>query len=530
MSGSIALTYNGQTIEIGPYPTEKSLAPALEAFGMIGVETDMSGSHDKCYDMYMYIKFDKSWGGDVDLIGYDDSNLVLDNGGLSFTSQLVERHNGGVMIKGPGGDFFRQVASTPTVSVSVNGFMANCAADDCSFTHDAALTPSLDSVASSGDELTITGAGFTTEPSDFLVMVGDLMCEVTAATATSITCTLEAGSAGVYDVTVVVKSLGVATQPAAGQLTHEVSMSIFSNSPSEGSIGGGTTITVEGTGFPATMEGWAGGSVSIAGSECKVVSTSVGEFQCVTSANNAGGRRKRAASEISITIGSSTASGGSFNYDAALTPSVSSVSPTSSSPMGGDVLTIEGTAFGYTWGEVLLGDAKCTILTWFDAIITCTLPANSHGDYPVHVSVPNQGYADVSSVSTINYNFVVTDVTPRKGSNMGGTKVKVTGSGFGDCSDVAVKFGDAFDCMVESCSDTEIVCVTKKVSSVHQISNGGRHPSYGPGYVWSPKEITIQPGDMVDWIWNLQVASEDTGISVQQTSSASSNDWDGKGF
>ena len=113
---------------------------------------------------------------------------------------------------------------------------------------------------------------------------------------------------------------------------------------------------------------------------------------------------------------------------------------------------------------------------------------------------------------------------------MGGTKVKVTGSGFGDCSDVAVKFGDAFDCMVESCSDTEIVCVTKKISSVHQVSNGGRHPSYGPGYVWSPKEITIQPGDMVDWIWNLQVASEDTGISVQQTSSASSNDWDGKGF
>merc|ERR1712045_963833 len=53
---------------------------------------------------------------------------------------------------------------------------------------------------------------------------------------------------------------------------------------------------------------------------------------------------------------------------------------------------------------------------------------------------------------------------------------------------------------------------------------------YDPGYIWSPKEITIQPGDIVDWVWNLQVASEDTGISVQETGSSTSNDWNGKGF
>ena len=75
-----------------------------------------------------------------------------------------------------------------------------------------------------------------------------------------------------------------------------------------------------------------------------------------------------------------------------------------------------------------------------------------------------------------------------------------------------------------------LTCTTRKISQVHQVSNGGRHPQYGPGYVWSPKEITIQPGDMVDWIWNLQVASEDTGISVQQTDSSTSNDWNGIGF
>ena len=104
-------------------------------------------------------------------------------------------------------------------------------------------------------------------------------------------------------------------------------------------------------------------------------------------------------------------------------------------------MSIEGTAFGYTWGKVLIGEAECTVLTWFDATITCILPANPHGDYPVHVSVPNQGYADVSTVSTINYKFIVTGMTPAKGSIMGGTKVKLTGSGFGNCSDIVVEFG-----------------------------------------------------------------------------------------
>ena len=140
------------------------------------------------------------------------------------------------------------------------------------------------------------------------------------------------------------------------------------------------------------------------------------------------------------------------------------------------------------------------------------------------------GYADVTAVSPVSYNFVVTDMTPRKGSSMGGTKLKLTGSGFGDCSDVAIKFGEMMSCEIETCIDTEIICLTKKTAKVQQISNSGRHPTYGPGYIWGPQDVTIQPGDMVDWIWNLQVASEDTGISVQQTASATDNEWNGVGF
>jgi len=534
MSGTFTISYKDQTIELPPYPTEKSLAPALEAFGMVGVETVYSSGRNKCYNTKLKIKFDTSLGGDVPLMVVDSSNLVLENNGLDTKFEIQAGGDGGLMVDGPGGDFFRMPASQPTLSVTIEGFVASCAAPDCSFSHDSSLTPSLDSVSSAvvdgSVELTITGTGFTTDSSDFVVSVGELDCVVSAASSTEITCTLEAGAAGVYDVAVVVKSRGVAEQPGSGQLTHEVSLEIFSNSPTEGSLGGGTTITVSGSGFPATMDGWDGASVTISGSDCKVISTSFGEFQCVTSAAVGGARRKRAAAEISIVIGSSSATGGSFNYDASLTPAVTAISPSTSSPLGGDVLTIDGSAFGANWGKVLLGENECTVLTWFPTQITCTLPSNAHGDYPVHVSVPGNGYADVTTVDPVSYNFVVTDMTPRKGSSLGGTKVKLTGSGFGDCTDITVSIGDMMGCEIDACTDTEIVCMTQKTSKVHQVSNGGRHPVYGPGYVWAPKEVVVQPGDTVDWIWNLQVASEDTGISVQQTASSTENEWDGIGF
>merc|ERR1712179_144751 len=136
-----------------------------------------------------------------------------------------------------------------------------------------------------------TGTGFTTEPTDFIVMVGPLSCPVISATATEISCALEPGPAGVYDLSVVVKSKGIATQ--ATQLTYEVALDIFSNSPSAGSLGGGTTITVTGSGFPNTLEGWVEGTVMIDGAECKVIKTSFAEFECLTSAKTEARRFKR---------------------------------------------------------------------------------------------------------------------------------------------------------------------------------------------------------------------------------------------
>ena len=530
MKGSFSLTYKGQTIVLPPYPTEVSLAPALEGFGMVGVTTTFVDN--KCYNTIIDISFSNSLGGDVDDITLDASNLEVDGVGTN-TFAMTTRQNGGIMVQSPGGDFFRKPATGLEVSVSVNGFLSTCSVDaeDCSFSYDASLTPTLasvsDSIVNGGVVLTIAGNGFSSVLSENIVKVGDLRCDVIASTSSEIQCALESGPAGVYDISVVVVNAGLAT---GAQLTYEVEMKIFSSSPAAGSNGGGTTITVIGSGFPETMEAWSSGSVMIDGSMCKVIITSFSNFKCITSAKNMASRRKRAASEIVVTVGASTATGGSFNYDSSMTPAVTSLSTHTSTPMGGEELTILGTAFGPVWGDIIIGDNKCVVKSWISTKIVCTLPGNPHGTYPVHISVDGNGYADVSNVDGITYTFVVTGMSPRKGSLMGGTTVKVNGDGFGNCSHVAVNFGDQYSCQIKDCTDSEITCVTEKISQTVQITNSGRHPTYGPGYVWSKPDITIKPGDTVQWIWNLQVASDETKISVHQVSDSSSDVYDGKGF
>merc|ERR1711892_1235827 len=119
MSGTFTISYKDQTIELPPYPTDKSLAPALEAFGMVGVETVVSSGKNKCYNTWLKIRFDTSLGGDVPLMVLDSTNLSLENGGFDTRFEVEAGGDGGLMVEGPGGDFFRMPTSEPTISVSV---------------------------------------------------------------------------------------------------------------------------------------------------------------------------------------------------------------------------------------------------------------------------------------------------------------------------------------------------------------------------------------------------------------------------
>ena len=148
------------------------------------------------------------------------------------------------------------------------------------------------------------------------------------------------------------------------------------------------------------------------------------------------------------------------------------------------------------------------------------------------VETSSNGYADASGVSPILVDFTITGASQRVGSHEGGTKMTISGTGFGDCSDVTFLVGTEHTCKVEegTCTDTMATCVITKTATNRKIWNTGRHFRFGPGYLWEPQEITIRTGDEIQWQWNIPVEQEGTGISVHSVADGMSTQWDGKGF
>ena len=538
MEGTFSLTWKGQTVNLPPYLPWYKLQEVYEnEFGQMGIAM-YDHKWDACYNYHISWGFEYI-GGDQEEPVIDHSNIISHGEADSLHSGVWTSEDGHVKVVQPGGDFFRQPASgsDPQITVWVTGFLSICGdTADCSFSYDASLTPTIisvtDALVDGSVVLTISGTGFTTDPTDFSIDVGGRACEATEATAASVTCTLENGPAGVFDITLWVKSRGLAT----GSVTFTLSLTVASFSPSSGSVGGGTSLTVEGTGFPNSLEAWAvvGGMATVGGNPCEVTSSTYTEIQCITPPEGAARRRKRALAELSLTINGQTATGGSYNYDSSSTPTIASLSPATSTPAGGDTLTITGTSFDYesVFNKVTIGGKECAILTWTPAEITCTIPALSNGEHPVIVSTKDNGYADNSAVSGIMVAFTLTGASPRVGSLQGGTKMNIYGSGFGDCSIVQFKLGAEHTCEVADggCSDTEVSCTVTKTATMHTVRNTGRHFKFGPGYMWEPAVVTVRPGDKVRWAWNLPVAQEGTGISVHSVASGAETDYDGQGF
>ena len=74
------------------------------------------------------------------------------------------------------------------------------------------------------------------------------------------------------------------------------------------------------------------------------------------------------------------------------------------------------------------------------------------------------------------YKLQVVDFTPKCGSTLGGTKMRVKGKGFcGNVSDIEVKIGDA-ECSVVNVHKELIECTTASSATVVTVDNNGRHP------------------------------------------------------
>ena len=312
-----------------------------------------------------------------------------------------------------------------------------------------------------------------------------------------------------------IKSKGEVTYPVDG-LQMDVPLNVNGISPSNGSLGGGTTLTITGTGFSPDLLG-SSLAVSIDNRECILQTMNSNEITCLTpSATN------ESTFDIIVALNNKTTSFYGFTYDARITPIVTNMDPIiSPSPLGGDLLTITGTAFGSLAGTVKLCGKECPIMTWNNTEIQCILPANPDGLCPAIIEVPGNGFAGVQHVAPISYKFRLTGISPNLGSLLGGTELTITGEGFtnDNCTNVTVKLGEGYTCEVKDCGNTFLICETKRQTEIKYIRNLGIHPTYGFGYRWHPIKTKIHPGDKVVWQWSLGSASQDKGINIFQTAS-----------
>ena len=233
-----------------------------------------------------------------------------------------------------------------------------------------------------------------------------------------------------------------------GNSTNQLSIS--SAGPSSGPALGGTTVNLSGTGFTASA------SVSFGGTAASsVVVASSTEVQAVTPAHASG------TVSVAVTEGphnqSATLAGG-FTYTTTTTLGVSGASPATGPTSGGTVVTITGKGF-QAGAAVKFGGAQSTAVTVASSTqINAMSPTASSGAVSITVTDPDSQSASLPSGFTYSSGPAVSSVSPNLGPVIGGTTVKILGSGFQ--SGASVTFGGIAATSVTLASATEIQAVS----------------------------------------------------------------------
>ena len=228
-------------------------------------------------------------------------------------------------------------------------------------------------------------------------MVGTTECTVTASSESTVSCDLTGLPGGEYDVTVYNADLGLSNEE-----TFTSTLDIVSVTPSSGSFGGGSLLSITGTGFDSDD----GVAVTVCDNVCETVSVTTSQIECLTPDNDATGVTELCDVVVTQASGSAESSL-AFTYDRALTPSVTSIDPVRGGTGGGTLITITGTGFAASGNKVMIDGSICDIASEISTMITCY--TNSHNgaiESPVIVEVPDQGYAAYDDIAAATFYYI----------------------------------------------------------------------------------------------------------------------------
>ena len=411
------------------------------------------------------------------------------------------------------------VETKPQVRVTSNGHLSSCNATDaatglvgsCPFVSSESLTPVITSVEeylgpdSASDPATarvlvISGRGFSSDLNGNLITVAGEVCAAMAAEETSVTCALTTVVTGTNNIVMTVLDKGLARHEGnlapyfvVGPLT------VTSVTPTLGSVGGGTFVTITGGVFPVrdpslvvitfeeALNSGETGSIVVPALESMTEDTIV--FK-----SPANSELKAEYDNVKVEIAGFSHEF-AFGYDASLSPLITSVTPQLVSAVEPTLLTITGQDLGTSSSQVeitLAGD-PCVVRTISDTETTCMwypmdntqlincdvqcerlidgVPRTNHD---IVYNYKSKGIAvGVPGSLSVRVALEINSVVPDHGSIFGGTMVTIRGSGFGtgDNFPTTVSVGTDYPasaCDVIFINLTYIECSTRQVAQDDQ--------------------------------------------------------------
>ncbi len=228
-----------------------------------------------------------------------------------------------------------------------------------------------------GTTVTVTGTHFTGATS--VTFGGSAGTSLSVDSDTQITVTTPAHAAG--PVSVIVVTPGGAS--FAAEYTYVAPPAISNVSPVSGSIDGGTTVTLAGSGFTGatsvTFDGSAGSGLSV---------TNDGSLTVTTPAHAAG------AVNVIVTTPYGSSTSATFTYVAP--PVITNVSPVSGPTAGGTTVTLTGTGFAGATSVTFEGSAGGSLSVVNDGELTVVSPAHAAGAVNVVVNGPFNSSEDAT--------------------------------------------------------------------------------------------------------------------------------------
>ncbi|MCA2960839.1 MAG: IPT/TIG domain-containing protein, partial [Silvanigrellales bacterium] len=350
-----------------------------------------------------------------------------------------------------------------TVSVSFSTSDGQNAVFPNAFTYDprpslTALLPARGPLPGLG-RIVLQGGDFRT---GVAVQIGNAACtSPRLLSSSSLECfvpsAIAAGGAGSRDV--VVSNADSQTATLIGGYVYDPLPTLTTFTPASGTVLGGLTLTLQGTGF------LPGALISVGNRPCSsplVLNATVA--QCQLPAGTAAGA-------VDVVLTNADAQGvtytGAFTYtsgtSASEPPSVSGVSPSRGTPSGGNTLTLAGANF-QAGAVVRVGTGLCSAPTVVNPNqMTCIVPAASApGNVAVQVTNVDGRSALLPSAYTFDSPPSLSSVAPTAIDIAGGATLTLRGSGFlagitvtvgaTPCTSVVVSASDTLTCTAPALS------------------------------------------------------------------------------